>query len=898
MVGIVVDGERHEVPAGSNLLQSLLSLGLDLPYFCWHPALGSVGACRQCAVVQYHDESDATGRLAMACMTPVAEGLRIGLKAPAAVEFRAGIIELLMTNHPHDCPVCEEGGECHLQDMTVMTGHTFRQYRGLKRTHRNQYLGPFINHEMNRCIACYRCVRFYRDYAGGDDLQVFASRNQVYFGRFEDGALENEFSGNLVEVCPTGVFTDKTFSAHYTRKWDLQTAPSVCVHCGVGCNTTPGERYGILKRVINRYHGEVNGYFLCDRGRFGYGFVNAADRLTEPMVHGQAVSAAEGMDRLRAMADKGVIGIGSPRASLEANFALRELVGSENFYAGCADADYAMLDTIRRVLASWPVHSPSLREVEAADVVLVLGEDVGNTAPRLALAIRQATRNRALAAAAELKIAPWQDAAVRELAQQVRGPLFILATTGTRLDELAEVVVRRTPADIARTGFAIAHALEPSAPAVSGLSDEDRQHAESIAEALKRADNPLVVSGTGSGEPAIVEAAAQIAGALSRRRKQPASVSFVVPECNSLGLMLLDPKRLGKALEGAESGSVPAAIVLESDLFRSARTESVESFLSRVGETVLLDHSPQATAHRAQLVLPVSTFAETEGTFVNGEGRAQRFFAAMSPRGEAMDSWRWLAAAHLRHDWQSLDEVTGACAVAIPVLARMVDAAPRADFRIDGLKIPRQTHRRSGRTAATAHIDIREPQPQDDTDSALAFTMEGDAFDAPAALRPYSWAPGWNSNGQSIAKFQEQVGGALRGGDPGVRLFEPVQRGAAPWFTEIPTAVAAEPGVWLTVPRYHVFGSEALSARAESVMERIPAPYVALHPSDLARLGHADSVELNWHGFREVLPVLADDTVVPGTIGVPVGLPGMPSGPCPRRLALRKAEPHGSGVST
>ena len=186
-------------------------------------------------------------------------------------------------NHPHDCPVCDEGGECHLQDMTVMTGHDYRRYRFTKRTHRNQDLGPFVNHEMNRCIQCYRCVRFYRDYAGGGDFNVFGSHNHVYFGRHDDGALESEFSGNLVEVCPTGVFTDKTLKQHYTRKWDLQTAPSVCVHCGLGCNTIPGERYGTLRRIRNRYNGEVNGYFLCDRGRYGYEFVNSAARLRQPL---------------------------------------------------------------------------------------------------------------------------------------------------------------------------------------------------------------------------------------------------------------------------------------------------------------------------------------------------------------------------------------------------------------------------------------------------------------------------------------------------------------------------------------------------------------------------------------------------------------------------------------
>src|SRR5690606_10725093 len=151
-------------------------------------------------------------------------------------------------------------------------------YNYRKRTHVNQDLGPFVGHEMNRCIACYRCVRFYREYAGGEDLNVFGAHHHVYFGRASDGTLESPFSGNLAEVCPTGVFTDRTYGDSYTRNWDLQQAPGVCHHCALGCNIMPGERYGRLKRVENRYHGALNGYFLCDRGRYGYQYANADDR--------------------------------------------------------------------------------------------------------------------------------------------------------------------------------------------------------------------------------------------------------------------------------------------------------------------------------------------------------------------------------------------------------------------------------------------------------------------------------------------------------------------------------------------------------------------------------------------------------------------------------------------
>ena len=344
MATITVDEQTYQVDPGKNLLEVCLSLGLNLPYFCWHPALGSVGACRQCAVKQFRDENDAHGKLVMACMTPASDGTRISIADPEAVEMRASVTEWLMLNHPHDCPICDEGGECHLQDMTVMTGHIYRRYRFNKRTHRNQYLGPFVNHEMNRCIQCYSCGRFYRESAAGRDLAGCGAHDDVYFGRHEDGVLENEFSGNLVEVCPTGVFTDKTLKQHFTRKWDLQTAPSVCVHCGLGCNTIPGERYGQLRRIRNRYNYDVNDYFLCDRGRYGYEFVNSEHRIRQPRArtdkNGEAkqVTSVEALEQMAEWLKSGrPIGIGSPRASLEANYALRLLAGPDRFFEGLSE---------------------------------------------------------------------------------------------------------------------------------------------------------------------------------------------------------------------------------------------------------------------------------------------------------------------------------------------------------------------------------------------------------------------------------------------------------------------------------------------------------------------------------------------------------------------------------
>ena len=576
---IEIDGCSYDVQDGNNLLSACLSLGLDLPYFCWHPAMGSAGACRQCAVIQYKDAEDQHGRLVMACMTPVADKMRISIAAEQARQFRSDNIELLMTNHPHDCPVCEEGGECHLQDMTVMTGHTFRRYRGQKRTHNNQNLGPFINHEMNRCIACYRCVRFYNDYAGGNDLQVLGVHNNVYFGRFEDGALENEFSGNLAEVCPTGVFTDKTFSAHYARKWDLQTAPSICVHCSLGCNTAPGERYGELRRVINRYNGEVNGYFLCDRGRFGYGFVNSPERIRKPRINGQpdiTADAAESHFRKLLKTAKSAIGIGSPRSSLEANFALRTLVGEENFFLGLDDTEHTLLNTIIELMRNGGVHSPSLRETEQADAVLILGEDVTHSAPRLALSLRQAVRNASFDLARTMHIPLWQDAAVRALEKQALSPVFIASICATRLDDVATNTYHGSPEDIARLGFAIAHCLDESAPAPVALSDREQSLASTIADSLKQAKRPLIVSGTSCSSLAVIQAAYNVAKALLVQDKQ---LTFTMPECNSLGLAIMGGRRLQQAFEQIGNGLADSVIILENDLYRRAPSLNVDLFL-------------------------------------------------------------------------------------------------------------------------------------------------------------------------------------------------------------------------------------------------------------------------------------------------------------------------------
>lgn len=866
---IYIDGKASEADPKQNLLHACLSLGLNLPYFCWHPAMGSVGACRQCAVKQFKDAQDTRGRLVMACMTPAAPDTRISLLDPEAVAFRAGIIEGMMLNHPHDCPVCDEGGECHLQDMTVMTGHDYRRSRFPKRTFHDQYLGPFVYHQMNRCIQCYRCVRFYRNYAGGNDLNAFGINNGVFFGREQDGVLQSEFAGNLVEVCPTGVFTDRTLRRHYTRKWDLRMAPSICGHCSLGCNITMGERYGLLRRVVNRFNSEVNGYFLCDRGRYGYEFVNSEQRIRTAQINGAPVSSTEAKHRLNSLVAGGqqLIGIGSPRASIESNYALRRLVGKDRFFCGVSDGEWERTRAMVEILQAGPAPAASLRDVEASDAVLILGEDVTNSAPRMALSVRQSLRQQSFETAQKLHVPLWMDDAVREIAQATRSPLFIAAPGATRLDDVATGTYRAAPEDIARLGFAVAHEVDAKAPEVPGLSAEMRELAGTIAAALTAAKRPLVIAGPSCRSISVIESAANVARALCDNGHS-AALSFIAPACNSFGLALLGARPMSEALAMVQGGGDATLIVLENDLYRQLPAKLVDDSVAKAAHLIVLDQIGNGTTAKAELLLPAGTFAESDGTLVSNEGRAQRFFQVFVPEDGITESWRWLGD----QSWSSLDDVLAEIEAEIPGLAPAVKAAPLSSFRLAGAKVPREPHRYSGRTSMTANISVVEPKPPDDPDTPLSFSMEGASIQPPGALQPFFWAPGWNSI-QSVNKFQSEIGEALRGGVPGVRLFEPSRGGE--YFKGIPIPFTRRAEEWLLLPIEHIFGSEELSAYASSIAELVTEPYIALNPADAASFlveGKPTVVEVAIGGLRQRLPLRVAAQLAPGLAGIPAGL--------------------------
>ncbi|MDH4041658.1 MAG: NADH-quinone oxidoreductase subunit NuoG [Gammaproteobacteria bacterium] len=908
---ITIDGVSYEVESGRNLLETCLSLGLDLPYFCWHPAMGSIGACRQCAVVQYQNKEDTRGRIVMGCMTPVTDGALFSLAGDKAQHFREAIVESLMLNHPHDCPVCAEGGECHLQDMTVMVGHRDRHYRGRKNTHRNQYLGPLINHEMNRCITCYRCTRFYRDYAGGTDLAAMAAHDHIYFGRHQEGVLQSEFAGNLVEVCPTGVFTDKTLVHDYTRKWDLQSAPSVCTGCGVGCNTMPGERYGRLKRVHNRFNLDVNGYFLCDRGRFGAGFVNSDRALEYPGLREadgryRALDHHDALLRMMAQCTPGrVAGIGSPRAPVEANYLLQLLVGADNYAPGFSDSEQVLVNLALALQQRSAAAIPDIRTIESADAVLVLGEDVTNTAPRIALALRQSVRNRAYELAAGLRLEHWQDAAIRNLAQDQRSPLFIAATADTPLDDVAAARLSLAPDDIAALGRAVAAGIAGDTSAGDILPQALREQAGKISAALAGARRPLVIAGTGCGSAAILQAAAAVADALCNAGNQ-AMLCLCVPEANSLGqAMLAGPAApdLATLQRRAGAGEFDTLVVLENDLYRRGNASHIDALLAAFGEVIVLDGLDNATTSAATLALPAANFAESEGTLVSLEGRAQRYFPVFQPRAERRPSWVWLLACMKEqerpevHTLHHFDDITRACAAGVPALAGITAAAPDLHYLNLGVKVPRQPPRYSGRTAMRADISVHEPKQREDEETPLAFTMEGLNRNQPGALLPWVWAPGWNSN-QSVQKFQTRPGGPLKGGTAGARLLQPGAGGggaaaqghsSAGAGSSTAAPAGSRPGYWQLVPRPRIFGSDELSALSPAVAELAGPAVIELCSDDAAALGAAPGDGVEVGDGLATLELRVNDTMAAGCAGYSAGFEGTGNLEALAVVALRRS---------
>ncbi|HEY6000073.1 MAG TPA: molybdopterin-dependent oxidoreductase, partial [bacterium] len=383
--------------------------------------------------------------------------------------------------------------------------------------------------------------------------------------------------------------------------------------------------------------------------------------------------------------------------------------------------------------------------------------------------------------------------------------------------------------------------------------------------------------------------------ALARAGRAP-SLAIAVPECDSLGLALLGPRPLDEAFFEAGRGGIDTLVVLENDLFRRADRARVAALLDAVPNVVTIDHTLHGTAAASDLLLPAATFAECTGTFVSGEGRAQRFFAAMPPPVEARESRHWveqmMAVSGEGVPWRSGDELRAALEEEFPEMRGVAGCAPPAGVRWLGRKIPREGHRSSGRTALGPEHEMHEPRPPEDPESPLAFSMEGYAGTPPPALTARAWTPGWNSVQAAIAQ-QEVPGGALRGGDPGMRLIEPPSGPEPPAPFAPPDPFTPPDGQWRLVPLPHIFGSGELSALSQGIALLAPRPALLANPGDLraAGLAEGEEVEAEVAGARVRLPVQAEASLPAGVAGVATDVPGLPWLDLPGWARIRKATP-------
>jgi NADH-quinone oxidoreductase subunit G len=619
MPKLIIDDREIEVAAGTKVIEAAEQLGIMIPRFCYHPALGSVGACRVCAVKFLQGPFKG---VQMSCMVDAQDDMVVSTTDEEAVAFRKYVIEWLMINHPHDCPVCDEGGHCLLQDMTVSGGHGIRRYLGQKRTYPDQYLGPLLQHEMNRCIHCYRCARFYQEYSGFHDLGALRSANQTYFGRFEEGILECPFAGNLSDICPTGVYTDKP-SRFFGRRWDYARSPSLCINCSLGCHTVASSRYRKVIRQEARLSDAVNGYFICDRGRYGFFYAGLEQRPRRAKINGESVTVDQAVNvleqKLKTVMNKAgpeaIACAGSSRCSLETLAMLKQVCQAKGWRPPVYFGDTASARKVKSaVFRLEPDLMVSLSEIESADFIAIVGADPLNEAPMLTLAMRQARRNGATVAVFDPR------------------PVFLpfefghLPVTMDEVDLLLGAAIKTAvDPETAKEMDSAGHAFYNALPEIKQISTLLQEEISALAEKLRASQRPVIVCGTQTVRPVTPGLAADAALLLQAAGKQT-GLFYLMPGANAFaaGLLSDGTDSFETLIEDIEKDSINALMLVESNPFWNfPDRQRLEKALAHLELIVVLDYLNSEAAQKAHIFLPTTTLYESGGVYINQEARAQ-----------------------------------------------------------------------------------------------------------------------------------------------------------------------------------------------------------------------------------------------------------------------------------
>jgi NADH-quinone oxidoreductase subunit G len=653
-VTVTIDGKEVTVPQGMLIIRAAEELGIEIPRFCDHPMLDPVAACRQCYV-----KVEGQRKLMTSCSTPVADGMVVSTQFTdeEVQKAQASVLEFLLINHPLDCPVCDRGGECPLQDQALAYGPGESRYREAKRTYRKPLpLSPLVALDRERCVLCARCTRFCDQISGDRFIELFdrGAAEQVSIAPGED--FRSPFSGNTIQICPVGALTARTYR-FAARPFDLKFGDSICPHCACGCNLRVDLRRGEVVRHLARDNEDVNDAWLCDKGRFAFSFPDRPPRLTTPLLRDPGLEPASFSETLRAIADwcrdARVAILGGGRLSDEDAYALSKLARTV-FKTNDVDhrssgSDPGAVPAEAAMAAGMPV---TYRDVERAKAILLVGLDAENELPILHLRIRKAARRGAR--------------------------VFVIHSRRTRLKDVAEHLIVR-PGEEARL---LQHIEGKLRVRTEGGSDtlEGGPHVEVMQSLLDAGGESVVLVG-----PRMLGAEGGVAAAASLADRAGSKVAVLCRRANDRGALRagihpallpggrrIDVAEERRVLEDAWGTAIPAApgrdtaAILEAaarreiDVLFLVGTDPLTDFpdaalaeraLANVRYKVVVDISADAMAIYADAMLPAAPYLEKDGHYTDWEGRTQRLRPVRAPLGLARSEWEIL---------QELSEIAGA----------------------------------------------------------------------------------------------------------------------------------------------------------------------------------------------------------------------------------------------
>lgn len=641
MIEIELDGRKIEVLEGSTIIHAADKAGTYIPHFCYHKKLSIAASCRMCLV-----DVEKMPKPMPACATTVAPGMVIRTRSEKAVNAQQSVMEFLLINHPLDCPICDQGGECQLQDLAVGYGGSASRYQEEKRVVAVKDVGPLISmQEMSRCIQCTRCVRFGQEVAGVMELGMTHRGEHAEIETFVGQSVDSELSGNMIDICPVGALTSKPFR-YRARTWELARRKSVSPHDSTGANLIVQVKNNKVMRVVPLENEAVNECWIADRDRFSYESLNSDERLTSPMlkqggawvpVDWQTALAyvAKGLQGIKK--DHGAASIGalvSPHSTLEELFltsSLMSALGSPNVDYRLRNAEFAAVEGIRHL--GRPI--ASLSTLQGA---LVVGSNLRKDHPLFAQRIRQAVR-----AGCVLSVI---GSAKQDWAMPVANSL--LASDTSWVQALADVAA------------AVAAEKGVTAPAAGVTSDV----AKAVARSLLAGERKAVLLGNGAAHHARASSLLALANWIGEQTG--ASVGYLTEAANTVGAQLAAalPGANGKNAGQMLGGALKAVLLLNNEPeFDSAAGAAAVDGLKQAEMVVTL--SPfKANMAFSDVLLPIAPFTETSGTFVNAEGRIQSFHAVVKPLGETRPAWKVLRVlANLLEipgfDFESSQEVLG-----------------------------------------------------------------------------------------------------------------------------------------------------------------------------------------------------------------------------------------------